>query len=135
MKSLFAEKSSVQSLSELVEAASSSDCSKRQAAPMTFGDSSMAEQRDIATELKTRHHLLVISGEFTTGKSTLTRHLMGLSKVPAGRGGISAWLSDSITVAPFIPKRPTMYRKNGMLVGHIGRKITPEEVARILAEG
>lgn len=30
--------------------------------------------------------------------------------------------------------RPTLYRKNGMLVGHIEQRITPEDVAKILAE-
>ncbi len=59
---------------------------------------------------------------------------MGLSEALKGRGGISAYLPASSVAAPPTVRRPLLYRKNGILVGHTGRTITPEDVANALAE-
>jgi hypothetical protein len=59
---------------------------------------------------------------------------MGLSEALKGRGGISAYLPPSGVAAQPTVRRPLLYRKNGILVGHTGRTITPEDVANALAE-
>jgi ABC-type transport system involved in cytochrome bd biosynthesis fused ATPase/permease subunit len=131
MNCLISEKSGVVSLSEAAKAVSTSDRSKHQVARLIF---SASDPKEVALHMDVPASTLMIYGESVVGKSSIVSRLMGLSEVLAGRGGISAYSCDPNSITATIPKRPTLYRKNGMLVGHIGRKITPEDVARTLAE-
>lgn len=67
-------------------------------------------------------------------------HPLGLSQILERRGemAISSFSLPqsrrfSVT-APAAPRRPTLYHKNGILVGHSGHRITPEDVANALNE-
>ena len=78
--------------------------------------------------------LLVIHGDPGYGKSAFLKRLMGLSETLKDREEISASLPRLNAAGPLVPERPTLYYRNGILVGHTGRKITPEDVANALAE-
>lgn len=83
------------------------------------------------------------SGEITQGQVFITvllayegspQNPAGLTSSLIGRGGISAYLPKQSGITQHTLNRPTMYRKNGILVAHIGRTITSEDVARALEE-
>jgi hypothetical protein len=92
--------------------------------------------------LPTEDFDIVVVGDYPLQAPELF-HSLGLSQMLEGRGemlerrGISTYLPQprtSIVAALAKPPRPTLYRKNGILVGHSGRRITPEDVANALNE-
>jgi hypothetical protein len=63
----------------------------------------------------------------------VSKAAVGLAETLKGRVGISAYVTESVPQNPVQP-RPALYLKNGILVGHAGRRITSADVASALAE-
>jgi hypothetical protein len=99
---------------------------------------SFANQFAVQTEFDVANlHVLVIFNDYPSETRKVGHSVIGLSQTLGGREGISAYLSQpkvSALATLRKPNRPTLYYRNGILVGHTGSKITPGDVANALEE-